>query len=190
MFYIQKRPGIIRQSAKLTERASVPFRAVDLPHDFILISSSSEPFLLYYPTPLYPRAITELHSTALLAPPSPPPSATSYFFLCIFSRDPSRSSLTSSRASASFPSFHFPSCFPRFVTVFALHRASIVFAIGCEIIDKNLPNNSIGSRGPPGGTNGSKQPCLNLRTFARGNRTNRERACTCDVVVISNGRGS
>lgn len=58
--YIQKRAGLFRPSAKLTEREreregeeererepGVLFHAVDLPHDFILISSLSEPFLLY-----------------------------------------------------------------------------------------------------------------------------------------------
>lgn len=131
-FIYKSAPGIIRPSAKLTERASVLFRAIDLPHDFILISSSSKPFLLYYPIPLYPRAITKLHSPLFLLLHHIL-GDTSYFFFCIFSRDPSRSSLASSRASASFPSSHFPSPVPftppRFVTVFALHRSHCI-AIG------------------------------------------------------------
>lgn len=139
-FYIQKR-RIIRPSAKLTDSQRVLFRAIDLPHDFILISSSSEPFLLYYPTPLYPGAITKLLS-ASSPPPLPPARYRLFLLLYLLPR-----SITIVPLLPALP-LHFPHPIfppPSFVMVFALHRSCRI-AIGYEVIDKNLSSNSTDSQ--------------------------------------------
>lgn len=134
-FYIQKR-RIIRPSAKLTESQR------SLPRDWSttwlhpnLFLFRTIPSLLSYSSlsRSYYEIALRLFSSASSTNEIPAISSS------VSSTEIHHDRPASSRASASFPPSHFPT--PGFVMVFALHRSRRI-AIGYEVIDKNLSNNS------------------------------------------------